>query len=176
MYGLAPFDKNWHLLPRFDKILTLLTRCDTFDKNLKKIKTISSTVAFVPKGSDNGGQLRCEATNIVSMEPLVAVRNITVDFASEFFLVFVIVSNRNRLFKRFKIYIIPFGRQTPLLAWYGNVTGTFSEFLFVQPCEYLHKKSIGSARCSTKGWIIQDFLPERRWLYLKIALDGIWAT
>ena len=44
----------------------------------------SAEVAFVPKGSDNGGQLRCEATNMASMEPLVAIRNLTVDFAPEF--------------------------------------------------------------------------------------------
>jgi hypothetical protein len=44
----------------------------------------SAEVAFVPKGSDNGGQLRCEATNMASMKPLVATRNLTVDFAPEF--------------------------------------------------------------------------------------------
>ena len=29
----------------------------------------SAEVAFVPKGQDNGGQLRCEATNMASMQP-----------------------------------------------------------------------------------------------------------
>lgn len=44
----------------------------------------SAEVAFVPQGSDNGRQLRCEATNMASMKPLVAVRNLTVDFAPQF--------------------------------------------------------------------------------------------
>ena len=44
----------------------------------------SAEVAFVPKGSDNGGQLRCEATNMASMQPLMATRNLSVDFAPEF--------------------------------------------------------------------------------------------
>ena len=44
----------------------------------------SAEVAFVPKGQDNGGQLRCEATNMASMQPLVVKRNLTVDFAPEF--------------------------------------------------------------------------------------------
>ncbi len=44
----------------------------------------SAEVAFVPRGSDNGGQLRCEASNVASGKPLVATRNLTVDFAPEF--------------------------------------------------------------------------------------------
>ena len=44
----------------------------------------SAEVAFVPKGQDNGGQLRCEATNMASMQPLIATRNLSVDFAPEF--------------------------------------------------------------------------------------------
>lgn len=38
----------------------------------------------MPRGADNGGQLRCEASNVASIKPLIATRNLTVDFAPEF--------------------------------------------------------------------------------------------
>ena len=44
----------------------------------------SAEVAFIPKGSDNGGQLRCEASNMAMEQPLVASRNLKVDFAPEY--------------------------------------------------------------------------------------------
>lgn len=44
----------------------------------------SAEVAFVPRGSDNGGQLRCEATNVASTVPLVVTKNISVDFGPEY--------------------------------------------------------------------------------------------
>jgi hypothetical protein len=43
----------------------------------------SAEVAFVPRGADNQRQIRCEASNMASNEPLIAIRNLTVDFAPE---------------------------------------------------------------------------------------------
>ena len=43
----------------------------------------SAEIAFIPKGSDNGGQLRCEASNQATELPLIATRNLKVDFAPE---------------------------------------------------------------------------------------------
>ena len=64
----------------------------------------SAEVAFVPKGSDNGGQLRCQATNVASMDQaLVAVRNLTVDFAPEFVTVICLLQ-QPRIASNFYLY------------------------------------------------------------------------
>ena len=44
----------------------------------------SAEVAFIPKGSDNGGHLRCEASNMATESPLSLERNLTVDFAPDY--------------------------------------------------------------------------------------------
>jgi hypothetical protein len=44
----------------------------------------SAEVSFVPKWTDNGAQIRCEASNLAMPKPEIALRKLDVDFAPEF--------------------------------------------------------------------------------------------
>ena len=43
----------------------------------------SAELPFVPRAADNGARLTCQASNVATQQPLVASRNLTVDFAPE---------------------------------------------------------------------------------------------
>ncbi len=43
----------------------------------------SAEVSFVPRWTDNGAQIRCEATNLAMTKPEIAMRKLNVNFAPE---------------------------------------------------------------------------------------------